>query len=154
MAHFPGLCNNTHYCRSGEPACHHGRVPGIPCSFLRRARDSPDMDTAEATGPYRRRGHASLPHNLATPQTCNRHAPTLSRYTCCSASMKQISPSPSSKHSPQINRASGFAHEFCPQSGQVNFVLLDFFALSCSLAGTDCQWSWKPCAASFAYACA
>jgi hypothetical protein len=62
---------------------------------------APDMDTAAATCPYRRRGHASLPHNLATPQTCNHHTPTLSGYTYSSASMKQISPSPSSKHSPR-----------------------------------------------------
>jgi hypothetical protein len=52
--------------------------------------------------------------------------------------MKQISPSPSSKHSPQLKRASGFAEAFCPQSGQVNFVLLDFFALPRFLAlGVD-----------------
>jgi hypothetical protein len=62
-------------------------------------------------------------------------------YLCCSASMKQISPSPSSKHSPQIKKAPGFAHAFCPQSGQVNFVLLDFFALACLSTGADCQWS-------------
>src|SRR6266850_7565339 len=72
-------------------------------------------------------------------------------YVCCSASMKQISPSPSSKHSPQIKRAPGFAHAFCPQSGQVNFVLLDFFALACLLVEMDCQWSCKPLSASFAY---
>src|SRR6266516_4692885 len=72
-------------------------------------------------------------------------------YVCCSASMKQIAPSPWSKHSPQIKRAPGFAHAFCPQSGQVNFVFLDFFALACSFAGTDCQWSCKPLSASFAY---
>jgi hypothetical protein len=60
-------------------------------------------------------------------------------YVCCSASIKQISPSPSSKHSPQINRASGFAHAFCPQSGQVNFILLDFLALACLSTGADCQ---------------
>jgi NAD(P)-dependent dehydrogenase (short-subunit alcohol dehydrogenase family) len=33
------------------------------------------------------------------------------------------------------------AHAFCPHSGQVNFVLLDFFALPCSLAGMDCHRS-------------
>jgi len=46
------------------------------------------MDTAAATCLYRRRGHASLPHNLATPQTRNCRAPTLSGYTYSSASMK------------------------------------------------------------------
>ena len=45
-------------------------VPGIPCSFLCRASASPDMDTTAATCPYRRRGHANLPHNLATAQAC------------------------------------------------------------------------------------
>ena len=50
-------------------------------------------------------------------------------------------PFPSSKHSPQMSKAPGFAHAFCPHSGQVNFVLLDFFALPSPLAGTDCQWS-------------
>ncbi len=48
----------------------------------------------------------------------------------------------------------GFAQVFSPHSGQVNFVLLDFFLLACSGAGIDCQWSAKPCAASFAYALA
>ncbi len=56
---------------------------------------APSMDTAAATCPYCRRGHANLPHHLATPQTCTPQAPTLSRYTSCSVSMKQISPSPS-----------------------------------------------------------
>jgi hypothetical protein len=39
----------------------------------------------------------------------------------------------------QIKRAPGFAQAFCPHSGQVNFLLLDFFALP--TAGRDCQWS-------------
>jgi hypothetical protein len=43
----------------------------------------------------------------------------------------------------------GFAQAFCPHAGQVNFTLLDFFALA--LAGTDCQWSAKPVAESVAY---
>jgi hypothetical protein len=36
------------------------------------------MDTAAATCPYCRRGYASLPHNLATPQTGTHQAPTVS----------------------------------------------------------------------------
>src|SRR4029453_6290422 len=37
--------------------------------------------------------------------------------------------SPSLKHCPQSKRAPGFAQAFCPHSGQVNFLLLAFFAL-------------------------
>ena len=92
------------------------------------------LQTSDVTTPV------TLLHDV-TAASVTPQAPTLSRYTSCSASMKEISPSPSSKHSPQIKRASGFAQAFCPHSGQVNFVLLDFFALPCSLAGTDCQWS-------------
>jgi hypothetical protein len=47
-----------------------------------------------------------------------------------SASIRQISLALSSKHTPQISRASGFA---------VNFVLLAFFAFALCAAGADCQ---------------
>jgi len=69
-------------------------VPGIPVLPSAEPVTAPTWTTAAATCLYRRRGHASLPHNLATAQVCTPHAPILSRYVCCSASMKQISPSP------------------------------------------------------------
>jgi hypothetical protein len=40
---------HTPHSRSGAPACYYVRVPGIPWSFLCRARASPDMDTTAAT---------------------------------------------------------------------------------------------------------
>ena len=48
-----------------------------------------------------------------------------------------------------MRAASGFAHAFCPQSGQVNFVLLAFFAFPSAVTGIGCQGSLNPVAASF-----
>jgi len=52
------------------------------------------MDTTAATCLYCRRGHANLPHHLATAQACTPQAPTLSRYTSCSAQHEADIPLP------------------------------------------------------------
>src|SRR4030095_3140004 len=69
------------------------------------------------------------------------------------ASIVLIDPS-SSRHTPQISDAPGFAYAFCSQFGHVYFVLLADFFWRSLLSARDCHRSSKPAAFNLTNPCA